>query len=712
VMLWELYTHNPAIRAHVDQNLVVFNGKPGRPKSLRLLEGLLLEQYFRLSFWKVATEEINYRRFFNINSLISLRVEDSRVLDHTHSLIFQLIEEGRIHGLRIDHVDGLYDPTAYLQAIRKLVGDTYVVVEKILALEEEVPEFWPIHGTTGYEFMNVVNGLFCEQRNEKAFDRIYARFTGLNIDFDDLVFQKKELIAEKHMAGDVDNLARLIKAISSRYRRGSDITLNGLRRAIVQVLAVFPVYRTYLSKEFSRSQDVLYIQESLEELKEKNPDLSHELDFIKDLLLPDFGRRLSRAERAEWIHTVMRFQQFTGPLMAKGLEDTALYLYNRLISLNTVGGDPNTFGISCKYFHRLIKKRFKFHPHSMNASATHDGKRGEDVRARINILSEIPHEWEKAVRTWKRINRKYCKDTKQIKMPESNDEYFLYQTLVGALPFFKGEYEEIDIQEFIKRIKEYVVKAAREGKLYTSWLRPDMEYEDTLLSFVEALMTTSPDNQFLGSFLPFQKKVALYGIWNSLSQTLIKITSPGVPDFYQGTELWDLSLVDPDNRRPVDFRSRKAHLRDILGRRKQRPAFLEELLATREDGRIKLYLIHAALVARKKYAEVFQRGSYLPLTVSGIHKNHVIAAARRYRQAWTITVVPRFLTGLVEADAVPIGQAVWSDTNVLLPARAPKAWANALTGEKIESDKTLPMARLCNRFPVALLINSTATEAR
>ena len=701
VLLWELYTGNGEIRTFLDRNLRIFNGESEAQGRKRLLEDLLREQFFRLSFWKVATEEINYRRFFIINELISLRMEDPEVFDHCHTLIFKLIAEGKITGLRVDHVDGLHDPTLYLHSIRARAGEIYTVVEKILAPDERIPTFWPVAGTTGYDFMNALNGVFCERKNEKAFDRIYARQAGFTSSYPELVADRKKFIAEKRMAGDVYNLAHLIKNISSRYRQGSDLTLLGLKRAIVLTLAHFPVYRTYLSQEGSRPEDLLYVREAVAKAKAQHPEQVHELEFIEKLLLREFVQELNTRERNEWLRVVMKFQQLSGPLMAKGLEDTVLYIYNRLISLNEVGGSPNRFGVSLKAFHNFNKERARRHPHTMNATSTHDVKRGEDVRARLNVLSEIPHEWERAVRLWRKLNRKYKQAVNGILVPEPNDEYFLYQTLVGAFPFV-----ESDGRDFAERIKAYVVKAVREAKMVTSWLKPDEGYENAYLAFVDAILEPTDANPFMKSFLPFQKMVAGYGVWNSLSQALLKITSPGVPDFYQGTELWDLHLVDPDNRGPVDFAARKAILGEILRDNSGHQSFLLELLAARRDGRIKFYVTCAALRARKRLKEVFQQGTYLPLKTGGEFKNHVVAFARRYRKSWAVVVTPRFLTRLVTPSEIPIGERVWHDTHLLVRQGMPQSWVNLLTGEMIPTSAKLLMGDVLEDFPVALLASS------
>ncbi len=698
--LWELFNKNHDIRKFVKENMRIYNGKRGNPESFNLLSDLLSDQFFRLSFWKVATEEINYRRFFNINELLSLRIENEEVFNHTHSLIFKLVEEGKITGLRIDHIDGLYDPTDYLTRIKEKAEDLYIVVEKILDLEEELPTLWPVQGTTGYDFMNYANGLFCNRESQREFNRIYTKFAGLAPSYEELVSEKKRLILGKHMAGDVDNLAHLMKAISSRDRHGSDITIYGLKRALVEVMAQFPVYRTYIGKAISPGTDSLYVHEAIGRAKDSSPGLLNELQFIERFLLLDFGDYLSEEDKGQWIHFVMRFQQFTGPLMAKGFEDTTLYVYNRLLSLNEVGGNPDKFGISIGEFHRFLEKRANLWPHSLNTTSTHDAKRGEDVRARLNVLSEMPKEWERNIRTWSKINRKWKRKVRDRSFPDRNDEYFLYQTLVGAFPFDEGHHDQ-----FVERVKQYIVKAVREAKVHTAWLKPDTEYENAFISFIEEILSRHEGNSFMREFVPFQKKVSYYGMFNSLSQTLIKITSPGVPDFYQGTELWDLNLVDPDNRRPVDFEKRRGFLEHIRDYEKRDILeLISELLSSKEGGRVKLFLIYRALKARNRHPEVFEKGAYIPLEAAGKFKDHIIALARKHEEEWAVTLVPRFLTPMIREGEYPLGLEIWGDTHIPLPDGISNRWTNVITGQSSNSNSILIVGEALRHFPVALLM--------
>lgn len=701
-MLWELYTTNDEIKASFDDNVARFNGRPGSPESFNDLDQLLSQQHYRLSFWKVATEEINYRRFFNINDLISLRMEDARVFDTTHKLLWQLIGEGKITGLRVDHIDGLYDPANYLKRLSARAGDLYIVVEKIMNLEERLPKDWPVCGTTGYEFTNYVNGLFCQSQNEAKLSEFYSSFTGFQIPYETLVSEKKRLLIGKHMAGDVDRLAHLLKRISSRDRYGGDITLYGLRRALVEVLTFFPVYRSYISPDNFSDADREHIRGTMQRAKEINPGLFLELAFIEKFLLLEYPEHQSDEDKGQWVHFTMRLQQLTGPLMAKGFEDTTLYIYNRLLSLNEVGGNPSRFGIPLDAFHKFGQARSREWPHSMNATSTHDTKRGEDVRARINVLSEIPDEWEAQVVSWSRANRQHKRILKGREVPDRNDEYFFYQSLVGSLPL-----HDEDWPPFIDRVKAYMIKAVREAKVHTEWLKPDSAYEEAFASFIEAVLQTD-SNSFLRDCFSFAQRVAHLATLNSLSQTLIKIAFPGVPDFFQGTELWELSFVDPDNRQPVDFGLR----RELLHQLKRREAagtiaLVKDLLTHWQDGGVKLYLTYKALHLRRIHKELFKEGSYLRLFASGATKDQVCAFARHKGKDWALAIAPRFPTRVATHDALPLGEEAWRDSTLVLGDGFPRRWCNTFTGEILETSparrgKLLSLARALQNFPVAL----------
>lgn len=711
-LLWEAYNNNEEIKNFINRNLEIFNGEVGKPESFDLLDKLLSEQFFRLSFWKVGAEELNYRRFFTVNDLISLRVEDQRVFQKTHETIEQLVKAGKFTGLRIDHIDGLFDPTEYLRRLREKMGDIYVVAEKILELEEKLPEEWCLQGTSGYHFLNQANSVFCQTDNAREFSNIYRRMTGYHEVYENLVSEKKRLIAETNLVGDVDNIARLLKRIAGQYRYGRDFTLTGLKKAILEVLVQFPIYCTYINHDGVSDRDRFYVRKAIQKAKRQIPQLVKELNLIEKFLLLDYEGTLTDAEREQWVLFAMRLQQFSGPLMAKGVEDTLFYVYNRLVSLNEVGGHPQQFGISLEDFHQFNREQLKSWPHAMNATSTHDTKRSEDVRARINVLSEIPTEWEAQVKRWRELNEEHKKtsseNTKSGKdqrtIPDANDEYFLYQNLVGVFPFSADEQEYAD---FTERIKQYVIKSVREAKVHTAWITPDTDYEEGFLAFIDKILNPSPDNTFLTEFRDFQKKIAAYGMFNSLSQTLLKIASPGVPDFYQGTELWNLSLVDPDNRRAVDYEERLSFLQEMKRRcQTGMESLLSDLKATREDGRMKLFLIARGLQARQEYQQVFQHGDYLPLSVTGSFHWHIIAFARFYRGTTVIAIAPRFLTSVISPDADPLGEEVWKDTRIELPKKLQSAkWRDTLVDLEVAGGETLSVGQVLQEFPVALLVS-------
>ncbi len=700
VMLWRLYTVNASIKQHIDRVIEFFNGQAGKPKSFDMLDELLSKQIFRLSFWKVASEEINYRRFFSINNLICLRQEDPEVFEYTHQMVREYVEQNKWDALRVDHIDGLYDPGQYLSRLREAAGDKYLTVEKILSKGEQLPSAWPVSGTTGYEFVNVLNGLFCRKERQNDFVKLYYKFTELHMPYARLVTDKKRLITGKHMAGDIDNIAHIMMKIANRDRYGRDVTLYGLKRALVEIMAHFPVYRTYVTPQYLRDEDRQYIEQAYFSALAESPGLIHELDFIKKFLLLTFnGNELTGPELNQVYHFIMRFQQFTGPLMAKGFEDTVLYIYNKLISLNEVGGNPAGFGFTLQEFHSFCAQRNKSRPHTMNASATHDTKRGEDVRARINVLSEIPREWRQRIQNWTRLNRaKKSKNAHGRYMPDYNDEYMIYQTLVGAFPF-----DGIS-DEFVSRMKEYIIKAVREAKVHTAWIKPDMDYEQACLSFVEGILEDEEENRFLQDFIPFQRKIARFGIWNSLSQLLIKVAAPGIPDFYQGTELWELSLVDPDNRRGVDFTRREAYLREILRNLEHdRLSTIKSLLDNREDGQVKLFLCYSVLHIRKKFAKVFENGTYEPVRATGKYRDSIIGFLRRYEKTAVMVVAPRFLTSLIAENEAPTGE-LWANTAVAVPIGLKAAmWHNRITEKPLIAGRQMLVSEVLADFPAAIL---------
>ncbi len=695
-LLWELYSSNDEIKIFINENLKIYNGEKNNPESLNLLDNLLANQYYRLAFWKVANEEINYRRFFNVNELISLKIEYEEVFGRVHSLIFRLLKEEAINGLRIDHVDGLYDPTKYLYNLRDRAKNSYIVVEKILEFDEELPKDWPIHGTTGYEFMNFLNGIFCKHDNEKSFSGIYQRFIKYNTPYERIVLDKKRLFIQTRMAGEVERLSYIIESISSKDRYGIDITMHGLKKALEELLTYFPVYRTYVNGTKIYERDKKYLDYIIKKVSEHNPRLTNEFNYICDLLKQNFKDHFTEEQKERALDFVMKFQQLTGPLMAKGFEDTALYIYNRFISLNEVGGSPDKFGITLREFHNFNKKRMKYWKHTLNSTSTHDTKRGEDVRARLNVISEMPREWSDKVRLWNKFNQPLKKNVRGIDVPDRNDEYFLYQTLVGAYPLLDEEHET-----FIQRVKEYIQKSVREAKVFSAWISPNIDYENAYFEFIENILRKDDENQFFKDFFEFQKRILHYGIFNSISQTLVKYTSPGVPDTYQGSELYNFSLVDPDNRRPVDFELREKYLSEMKNI-SNRQNYFAEILKSKDDGRIKMFVSHFSLLARNEFPQIFNEGKYTPLQIEGKFKENIIAYARNFENQYCIIVAPRFLTKIIKETELPLGE-IWEDTKIKIPLEI-SSLENYFTKEKITAKENIFVKDILKELPVALLI--------
>ncbi len=622
-----------------------------------LLDAFLDEQNYRLAFWRAAARDLGYRRFFDINTLIGMRIEDKNVFADTHRLILKWLNEGVLDGVRIDHPDGLRDPEQYLERLREAAPEAWIVVEKILHPGEHLPDPWPVEGTTGYDFLNLLGGLFIDPAGEKPLTDFYAAFTGEQTDYTIIAREKKHRVLHELLASDVNRLTDLMVQVCERHRRYRDYTRWEINEAIREFIACFPVYRTYVrGNEDVREEDRRVISEATKTAKTLRPELDPELfDFLKSVLLLERRGDLE----TEW---VMRFQQLSGPATAKGIEDTAFYCFNRLICLNEVGGDPSRFRVSLEDFHQVMIESANCHPHAMLATSTHDTKRSEDVRARLTLLSEIPRAWKEAVRHWSIHNEKY----RQGNVPDRNAEYLLYQILVGAWPIET------------ERVLTFMEKAAREAKVHTSWTQPDTDYEKAFLEFVKAVLD---DREFRSDLEKFVSSLVEPGRINSLSQVLIKLTAPGVPDFYQGTELWDLSLVDPDNRRPVDFDLRRLLLSE-LG--KLSP---EEIMARMDDGLPKLWVIHKSLELRKRLPEVFLSGDYRPMKALGQKADHVVAFFRGENVG---AVVPRLMLTM---------DGEWQDTWLEIPEGQ---WHNHLTGDRIKDGKAM-LRDILARFPVALI---------
>lgn len=656
--LARLCAEDPDIASALDHLIEEINASPNE------IDHLLERQNYRLAYWRTAGQELDYRRFFDINSLVSMRIEDERVFHDIHVLVLKWIRQGVLDGLRVDHPDGLRDPAQYFQRLRQAVPLGWIVAEKILEPGEPLPGDWPVAGTTGYDFLNRLGGLLVDPAGEAPISDFYTRFTGISTDYLEMVHQKKLYVLKRLFGSDLNRLTSLLIQVCERRKRYRDYSRRELNTMLREVIACFPVYRTYVRAEEGHvsDQDIQYVTEAIEATKRLRPDIDSDLlDFLSDLLL----LRVRGTLESE---LVMRFQQHTGPVMAKGVEDTVFYHFNRLVALNEVGGDPAKFGISVDEFHEGNLATQRHWPQAMLTTTTHDTKRSEDVRARIALLSEIPERWAEAVERWADHNERH----KFGGFPDRNMEYLLYQTLVGAWPIG------------VERATDYARKAAREAKAYTSWTDPDPDYEKALDAFIAGLLT---DREFLADFTGFVEPLIEPGRINSLTQVLLKLTSPGVPDIYQGNELWDLSLVDPDNRRPVDFTTRRRLLESL------ETATPEQILLRSDEGLPKLWVVRQALAFRKTRPELFgpePDGEYRPIEAEGSRSDHVIAFARGQG---CIVVAPRLPLRLA-------GQ--WDKTSLPLPDQQ---WYNELTGERISGGST-PLATLLNRFPVALLTRS------
>jgi (1->4)-alpha-D-glucan 1-alpha-D-glucosylmutase len=714
-----LWGRSEDIRLFIEENLRAFRGTAGDPQSFDLLHQLIQAQAFRLAYWRVASDDINYRRFFDINDLAGIRMELEPVFEATHALLLEWVRQGYIDGLRLDHPDGLYDPLAYFQRLQQRAAETrgegagsrplYLVAEKILARHERIPEDWPIHGETGYRFANEANGIFVDSSAQRRMDSIYAEFTGRKCSFEDLLHQSKALIIRTALASELNVLANHLSRIALANRQTCDFTLNNLRDALSEVVARFPVYRTYLTPGHSSDQDRRFLQWAVATARKSLPEAGADVfDFIREVLSGEIAQGHASAY-ADQVHAfAMKFQQYTAPVMAKGMEDTCFYRYNRLISLNDVGGDPQTFGISLAAFHEANRRRASDWPHGMLASSTHDSKHSEDFRLRVDVISEMPAAWKLTLRKWARMNRaRKTAGPDGGAEPSRNDEYLLYQTLLGAWPLEPMDPEALG--RFRERVQRHLLKVVREAKAHTSWNHPDPGYEAALAGFVAAILS---DGRFLTELQAAVASVARPGLLSGLSLALLKIAGPGVPDIYQGLELPVFSLVDPDNRRAVDFALRRRIL-DGLRVPGADPsadpgADLEQarsLLAGLEDGRAKCFVTWRALNCRREHPDLFRDGDYVPLHADGPRADHICAFARRRKEELAVVVAPRLFKKLQECGGE--AGAVWQGNRLEVPA--PGDYCNALTGEchAAEEDQGrfwLPLAAVLGHFPVALLM--------
>lgn len=735
----------PEVRAALHAGLAQFEGQAGDPASWRALHALIQTQHWRLAHFRVAADDINYRRFFNINDLAGLRMELPEVFDHAHRRVLHMAAEGILDGLRIDHIDGLYDPKAYLQRLTQRLSERrsaradefYLVVEKILSPHERLREDWPIHGTTGYDFLNQVLAILIDSAAEGAFSECYVRFTGERRSYAEMARHSKLHIMDNEMAGELNTIARELARLARQNPRTADFTQNLLRRAVKQVVACFPVYRTYLDDsgelDAADQRDLAW---ALSKARRHETEIDPSVFGFLEQVLTGALRRQTRSgfSHAALLRCAMHLQQYSGPVTAKGVEDTAFYRYCRFIALNEVGGDPDRFGGTLAAFHRTNQLRAQRWPHAMLSLATHDSKRGADARARLAALSELPGEWREQLPVWSRILRGPTAQTEESPRPDYNDEYLLYQLLLGSWPCelllldaaaLSREEQEAALgmpgpagkplaaaplapeaaapaalAAYAERVRAAMVKSMREARVHTNWAIPNLEYEEAMTGLIDAALTGSRSGSFLTAFVPFARRVAVLGAHNSLVQTVITLTSPGVPDLYNGTELWDFSLVDPDNRRPVDYERRTLVLEALLADlARDRANTMASLLRDWPDGRIKLAILQTLLRHRRCHAQLFATGDYLPLQASGGEADEICAYARVRTAESLIVATARF-------PRRRLTRGFGEDTVLPLPPvmQQTDSWHELLTGRTLKLEgEGLSAQALFHILPVAVL---------
>ena len=701
--LRRLYEQEPSFRQALDETISRINGKAGDTDSFNILDELLDAQWYRLAYWRIASEKINYRRFFDVADLVGIRVENPEVFEARHKRIFQFVADGHVTGLRIDHIDGLYDPVGHLRKLQMRLASGepsdvtdsdapgadkhfYVVVEKILAHDEVLPPDFAVSGTTGYDYLDVLNAVFVDPEGLRRLDGFYREFTGLREEFGDICYDRKKQVIQELFSGEMRALGKRLGELSMHDRNARDFAPSEVLAALTEITASMDVYRTYIRDVKPSPADADFIRRAIAEASERAGTALDErlFTFLERVLLVDPPSYIA-SERDRWLSFVMRWQQFTGPVMAKGVEDTAFYNFNRLISLNEVGGEPGRDGTSdpVEEFHARNERIQRDWPDTMNTTSTHDTKRSEDVRARISVLSELAERWQRDVRRWVEMNARL----KTSGFPTPNEELLLYQTLVGMWPLDEQEVEGVP-----ERIRQYLEKASREAKTHTSWLAPDADFEKSFLDFATAIVG---DEEFRRSFLRLQKHVAFHGYLNALSQLVLKIASPGVPDFYQGTEVWDFSLVDPDNRRPVDYDMRRSMLKKLKAAAARGSLDVSTMLRRWFDGRVKMYVTWRGLELRTRRIETFRRGGYQRL-----HSESPSVVAFT-RGSDVMVAVPRLTTRLVKPGTTPLGD-VWGSS--VLEGVPAGSWKNVFTGDTVETDGgPVALATVFARFPVAML---------
>jgi (1->4)-alpha-D-glucan 1-alpha-D-glucosylmutase len=720
------------------------NGKVGDARSFDRLHQILEAQPYRLAFWRVSAEEINYRRFFDVNDLVGLRMENPAVFAATHCLIRRMLAKKQVTGLRVDHCDGMFNPRQYLirlqllylasqcrgavpsgslapngieSEIREAVrgydwsgvqGPLYVVVEKILEPREALPREWPVRGTSGYDFVHFANQVFIQQENRKRFNDLYTAVIGRTSDPEELIYRSKLQVMQNALSSETYVLTNLLSQLGSADRRARDFTDNLLESAIRETIACFPVYRTYIDDRGQYTQrDRAFIHHAIARAKYRSPDVdASAFDFLESTLM--LHDRSGDAIDQRELYFALKFQQLTGPVMAKGVEDTAFYTYNRFISSNEVGGSMQSFGLSTETFHASNEERLKNSPDAMLATSTHDTKRSEDVRNRLNVISEMRLVWPAFVRRAQRLNARFKETLEDGRVaPDANEEYLIYQTIAGAWPWKMDSGE--DRRQFIERLQQYMAKALSEAKVNLSWLSPNDKYVTAVHKFVAGILTPDEDGterKFVLALNLLLPALKLFGAVNSLAQVVLKTASPGVPDFYQGSEMWDLSLVDPDNRRPVDYTLR-ADVLDAMLRQSETEgpmAVCRDVTAKLDDGRIKLWTTHRALTTRAQLLEVFRRGEYVSLAATEGYTQHVIAFLRRRGEECVLVAVPRFACTLMRhRPELPLGGA-WGKGELIVEACAGMRLVNVFTDAElvVSESGSIPLTQLFEAFPVGL----------
>jgi (1->4)-alpha-D-glucan 1-alpha-D-glucosylmutase len=722
--LMTLAEASAGVRAALDAAVEAYCGTPEDPKSYDRLEALLEAQHYRLSYWRVAADEINYRRFFDINDLVAVRVEDPIVFETVHELTLRLLDEGIVTGLRVDHPDGLLDPVEYFARLQRarcrkerergeaFTPPLYIVAEKILTGDEQLPLEWQVSGTTGYDFLNHLTHLLVDAAGVRQLREMYPKLAGVEMAARDVVYSSKQTILHDVMSSELTVLASHLHELATLDRASRDFTRPVLLRALREVIACFPVYRTYIRPQGWEvsADDQLRISTAVRWAKRRNPTMDWSaIDFVASVLLMQFPPHLSEDLKHEWRSFTLRFQQVTGPVTAKGYEDTTFYRYYPLASLNEVGGEVDAVGISPTEFHRLMHRRVEDWPQSLSATATHDTKRGEDVRARLDVLSEDPEAWSDLVDTCNSLTEYLLEQADDVQVPSLNVRYLLWQTLVGTWPL--EELNDDAWKRYSTRIATYMEKALREAKISSSWLNPVPHYEEATTTFVKRVLAGVGEDDVTRKIDAFSRQIAGAGFVNSLAQVVLKAMAPGVPDFYQGCERWDFRLVDPDNRRPVDHHWAEAALAELYAEFATDPGALVQTLRDGWPDRLKLFVTWRALTLRKNIAEVFARGEYTPLAINGPHADHIVAFARGTGDDAVVVSTPRCVlrlpsSGISEADlASPrcFCGSVWSGNRVTLPGGGD--WVNAFTNTAIKASDEgyTEVSEIFADLPVAIL---------